>query len=170
MSYRSLFAAMTVLGMIGVPSLARAQATLSASTTTATSTSSTTTTTSTSALVPVKGAVVGAPETVNFSGQAKVSANVVTDPDFGAQPTVLLSIDMTGVTGVGASTGKKYLVSGPGTMNRRLNAADLVQVTFPFYQSGASSTTARIGAASFSLGYSVSTLKLTGASGQIASP
>jgi hypothetical protein len=121
-------------------------------------------------LVTVKGAVVGAPETVNFSGQAKVSTSVVTDPDFGAQPTVILSIDMTGVTGVGASTGRKYVVSGPGTMNRRLNATDLVQVTFPFYQSGASPTTARIGAASFSLGYSVSTLKLTGASGQIASP
>ena len=168
--YRSLFAAVTVVGMAGAPSFASAQATLSASTTTATSTSSTTTTTATSALVPVKGAVSGAPETVNFSGQVKVSTNVVTDPDFGAQPTVLLSIDMTGVTGVGVSTGKKYLVSGPGTMNRRLNAADLVQVTFPFYQSGASPTTARTGAAAFSLGYNVSTLKLTGASGQIASP
>jgi hypothetical protein len=71
---------------------------------------------------------------------------------------------------VGASTGKKYVVSSQETMNRRLNAADLVQVTFPFYQSGASVNTARIGAASFSLGYNVGTLKLTGASAQIGSP
>src|SRR5262249_43702827 len=131
---------------------------------------STATPPATSALVTVKGAVVGAPETVNFSGQAKVNANVVTDPDFGTQPTVVLSIDMSGVSGVGASTGKKYVVSSQETMNRRLNAADLVQVTFPFYQSGASLSTARIGAASFSLGYNVGTLKLTGASGQIGTP
>jgi len=121
-------------------------------------------------MVAVKGAVVGAPETVNFSGQAKVKANVVTDPDFGAQPTVVLSIDMTSVSGVGASTGRKYVVSGQETMNRRLNSADLVQVTFPFYPSGANPTSARLGAASFSLGYDVSTLKLTGASAQIGSP
>jgi hypothetical protein len=151
-------------------SLANAQTAISASTTTATSTSSTTTTTRTSALVTVKGAVVGAPENVNFSGQAQVKASVVTDPDFGAQPTVLLTIDMSSVTGVGASTGKKYVVSGLGTLNRRLNATDLVQVTFPFYQSGANPTSARIGSASFSMSYNVSTLSLTGASGQIASP
>jgi hypothetical protein len=95
---------------------------------------------------------------------------VVTDPDFGAQPTVVLSIDMTGIAGVGASTGKKYVVSGQETMNRRLNAADLVQVTFPFYPSGASPVSSRVGSASFSLGYDVGSLKLTSASGQIATP
>jgi hypothetical protein len=144
--------------------------TISASTTVATSTSSLTTTTTTSALVMVKGAVIGAPENVNFSGLAQVSTNVVTDPDFGAQPTVVLSIDMSNVTGVGASTGRKYVVSGQETMNRRLNAADLVQVTFPFYPSGGSLMSSRIGSVSFSLGFNVGTMKLTGASGQIASP
>jgi hypothetical protein len=156
--------------MVGLPSLANAQTTISASTTSATSTSSTTTTTATSALVSVKGAVVGAPETVNFSGQAQVSAKIVTDPDFGGQPTVILSIDMSNVTGVGASTGKKYVATIQETLQRRLNAADLVQITFPFYQSGSSVTSSRLGAASFSLGFNVSTLKLTGASAQIATP
>jgi hypothetical protein len=154
----------------GLPANAQTATTISASTTVATSTSSTTTTTTTSALVTVKGAVIGAPENVNFSGQAQVKANVVTDPDFGAQPTVLLTIDMSSVTGVGASTGKKYVVSGLGTLNRRLNATDLVQVTFPFYASGGSPASSRVGSASFSLSYNVSTLSLTGASGQIASP
>jgi len=165
-----LGASLVVLGGVMSSPFVTAQTTISTSTTTATSTSSTTTTTSTSALVTVKGAVVGAPENVNFSGQAQVKANVVTDPDFGGQPTVVLTIDMSSVTGVGASTGKKYLVSGQETLNRRLNAADLVQVTFPFYPSGASPTSSRIGSASFSLGYNVSTMSLTGASGQIASP
>jgi hypothetical protein len=120
--------------------------------------------------VALKGSVIGTPENVNFSGQAQVKANVVTDPDFGGQPTVVLTIDMSNVTGVGASTGKKYAVSGLGTLNRRLNATDLVQVTFPFYASGGSPVSSRVGSASFSLSYNVSTLKLTGASGQIASP
>jgi hypothetical protein len=161
---------LVVLGGVMSSPLANAQTVISASTTVATSTSSITTTTVTSALVTVKGSVIGAPENVNFSGQAQVKANVVTDPDFGAQPTVLLTIDMSNVTGVGASTGKKYAVSGPGTLNRRLNVTDLVQVTFPFYPSGGSATSSRVGSASFSLSYNVSTLSLTGASGQIASP
>jgi hypothetical protein len=62
--------------------------TLSASTTVATSTSSATTTTSTSALVPVKGVVTGGAESVSFSGKARLSADVVTDPDFGGTPVV----------------------------------------------------------------------------------
>ena len=169
-TYRSLFTTVILAGLVGLPPLVSAQTTISASTTTSTSTSSTTTTTSTSALVMVKGAVIGAPENVNFSGQAQVKANVVTDPDFGAQPTVVLSIDLTGVTGIGASTGKKYVISGQENMNRRLNAADLVQITFPFYASGGSPASSRVGAASFSLGYNVSTLKLTSATGQIGSP
>jgi hypothetical protein len=165
-----LGASLVVLGGVMSSPPVSAQTTISASTTTATSTSSTTTTTSTSALVSVKGALIGTPENVNFSGQAQVKANVVTDPDFGSQPTVVLSIDMSNVTGVGASTGKKYVVSAQETLNRRLNATDLVQVTFPFYASGGSPLASRVGSASFSLGYNVSTLKLTGASGQIASP
>lgn len=166
-----LGASLVVVGGVMSSPLANAQTTtISASTTLATSTSSTTTTTATSALVMVRGAVIGAPENVNFAGLAQVSTNVVTDPDFGAQPTVVLSIDMSNVAGVGASTGKRYVVSGQETMNRRLNAADLVQVTFPFYPSGGSPMSSRIGSASFSLGFNVGTMKLTGASGQIASP
>lgn len=110
---RVLFTPVVLAGLVGLPSLAGAQTTISASTTSATSTSSTTTTTSTSALVTVKGAVIGAPENVNFSGQAQVKANVVTDPDFGAQPTVVLSIDMSNVTGVGLD-GKEVRGVGSG--------------------------------------------------------
>ena len=96
-----------------IPAAAQSQAlsapaTMSASTTVATSTSSTTTTTSTSALVPVSGVVTGGAESVSFSGQAKVSASVVTDPDFGGTPTVILSIDLSGLSGVGANRGPRW--------------------------------------------------------------
>ena len=158
-----------------VPAAAQSQtlsapATLSASTTVATSTSSTTTTTSTSALVPVSGVVTGGAESVSFSGQAKVSALVVTDPDFGSTPTVVLSIDLSGLSGVGASTGKKYVTADGETLNRRLAAADMLQYTFPFTQSGAGAMSSRVGSATFNLSFDVNTLTLTGATGRIGSP
>ena len=144
--------------------------TLSASTTVATSTSSATTTTSTSALVPVSGVVTGGAESVSFSGKAKVSANVVTDPDFGGTPVVVLTIDLSGLNGVGAATRKKYVTADGEIVNRRLTAADTVQYTFPFYESGAGAMSAREGSASFNLSFDVNTLKLTGATGSIGSP
>lgn len=149
---------------------AGAQTSLTATTTTATSTSSTTTTTATAALVPVNGIVSGPSESVSFSGQAQLKANVVTDPDFGNPPVVVLSIDLGKVTGIGSSSGKKYVTSNQEILTRRLGAADTVQFTFPFYPSGGSSTSPSVGAASFNLSFDVNTLKLTGASGSIASP
>jgi len=144
--------------------------TLSASTTVATSTSSATTTTSTSAVVPVTGVVTGGAESVSFSGKAKVSANVVTDPDFGATPIVVLSIDLSGLSGVGAATRKKYVTADGEIVQRGLTAVDTVQYTFPFYESGAGATSAREGSVSFNLSFDVNTLKLTSATGRIGSP
>ena len=149
---------------------ANAQTTLTATTTASTSTSSTTTTTTTSALVTVNGIVSGSPESVSFSGQAQLSANVVTDPDFGSTPSVVLSIDLSNITGVGSSTGKKYVISNQEIITRKLAAADAVQMTFPFSLNSASTNPPGLGLASFNLSFDVITMKLTGASGNIASP
>jgi hypothetical protein len=172
---RSLFtrgalslAAIVGAAMAGSP--ASAQTSLTASTTSSTSTSSTTTTTATAASILVKGIVSGVPESVSFSGQAQLNASVVTDPDFGNPPVVVLSINLSGITGVGSSTGKKYVISNQEILTRRLTAADTVQMTFPFYPSGGSAMSSSIGMASFNLSFNVNTLKLTGASGAIASP
>jgi hypothetical protein len=143
---------------------------LSASTTVSTSTSSATTTTSTAALVPVRGVVTGGPESVVFSGQAKLSAKVVTDPDFGGTPTVVLSFDLSGLSGVGASTGAKYVTSDGEIVQRGLTAVDMVEYTFPFYRSGTSPMEPSLGLASFNLVFNVNTLKLTAAAGHIGSP
>src|ERR1041385_6237979 len=149
---------------------AGAQTTIMASTTTFPSTSSSTSVTTTPALVSIKGTVSGSPENVSFSGQAKLSASVVTDPDFGTTPIVVLSIDLSGVTGVGSSTGKTYVTSDGEIDRRRLAAADAVQLRFPFFPSGGSAMSARTGAAALNLSFDVNSLKLTGASGAIASP
>ena len=154
--------------LLGSP--AGAQTTVMASTTTFPSTSSSTSVTTTPALVSIKGTVSGPPENVSFSGQAKLSASVVTDPDFGTTPVVVLSIDLSGVTGVGSSSGKKYVISDGEIVRRRLAAADAVQLRFPFFPSGGGAMSARTGVASLSLGFDVNSLKLTGASGAIASP
>jgi hypothetical protein len=163
----SLFLAMTAPWWSAPAS---AQATIMSSTTVATSTSSATTTTSTAALVAVQGTVSGGAESVSFSGKAKVSADVVTDPDFGGTPTVVLSIDLSGLSGVGAATRKKYVTAAGDIVNRRLAAGDTLEYTFPFYESGASPSSARVGLVSFSLSFDVNTLKLTSASGRIGSP
>ena len=172
---RSLFtrgvlslAAVVAAAMTSSP--AGAQATLSAATTTATSTSSTTTTTATSALVAVRGIVSVPAESVSFSGQAQLNALVVTDPDFGNPPSVILSIDLGSVTGVGSLTGKKYVVASKDVLNRRLSPGDTVQVNFPFYVSGGSALSPSVGTASFNVRFDTATLKLTGASGSIESP
>ena len=118
----------------------------------------------------VVGVVTGGPESVTFSGQAKVSADVVTDPDFGGIPTVVLSIDLSSLNGVGASTGATSVTSDQGIVQRRLAAADSVQYTVPFYRSGTSPLAPSVGLASFNFSFDVNTLKLTSVSGSIGSP
>jgi len=162
--------ALLALMIAALAPAALAQTAISASTTTSTSTSSTTTSTTTAAAVSVNGIVSGQPESVSFSGQVRLNAKVVTDPDFGNPPTVVLSIDLSSITGVGSSTGKKYVVANQETLNRRLSAADTVQVNFPFYPSGGSAMSSRIGTASLNLSFNVNTLQLTAASGEITSP
>jgi hypothetical protein len=129
-----------------------------------------TTTTATAVAVPIRGTVTGLPESVSFAGIAQLSASVVTDPDFGAIPTVVLSIDLGKITGIGSSTGTRYVTASQETMNRRLGVADTVQFTFPFSASGGSAMSSRVGMASFNLSFNVSTMKLTGATAQIGSP
>jgi hypothetical protein len=150
---------------------AAAATSITATPATAVSTSSASTATTSSALVAVAGIVSGSPESVSFSGQAQVSTKVVTDPDFGNPPTVVISIDLSSITGVGSSTKKKYAISNQEILTRKLAAADTVQMTFPFYMSGTSAIGATtVGMASFNLSFDMTTLKLTGVSGSIASP
>ena len=149
---------------------ASAQTAIAASTTTSVSTSSASITTTTPAKVLLKGVVSGAPESVSFSGQAQLVASVVTDPDFGSWPKVVLFIDLGGVTGMGSQTRTKYLIADQKVLTRVLAATDTVQATFPFYPSGGSPLSPRVGQASFTLSFDVNSLTLTGASGAISSP
>jgi hypothetical protein len=81
-------------------------------------------------VIPYSGTVDGPPESVFLSGFILIRTVVVTDPDLGRPPIVLLDIDVSNVTGVGVRTGTRYVASGSQNLTRPLVASDAVDVTF----------------------------------------
>ena len=120
-------------------------------------------------LVSVSGIVSGTPESVSFSGTAKVATRLAPDPDFGS-PSLVVSIDLTGISGVGSATRTKYSIGGPEIVQKRLAPSYAVDITFPFYKSGTNGTSdARSGQASFSFNVDSATGAVSSAIGSIAS-
>ena len=119
-------------------------------------------------LVEVSGIVTGTPESVAFSGKAKVGSRLAPDPDFNS-PRYVLTIDMTDVSGTGSMTGKKYVVPSSEVVQRRAAAAHVVTFSFPFTENGKNALTGRAGKASFSLSFDVNTGVITAANGSIDS-
>jgi hypothetical protein len=120
-------------------------------------------------LVAVSGIVSGTPESVSFSGTAKVATRLAPDPDFGS-PSLVVTIDLTGISGVGSSTRTKYSIGGPEIVQKRLAPSYVVDITFPFYKSGTNGTSdARSGQASFSFNVDSATGAVSSAIGSIAS-
>src|SRR5687767_3317748 len=121
-------------------------------------------------LVTVSGIVSSAPESVSFSGQAKVSSRLAKDPDFN-KPRLVLMIDLSGIAGVGSTTGASYVVYGPEMVQRPVAASHSVEFTFPFKDvKSPTQMTARTGVASFVLDFDVNTGAVTKASGSVSSP
>ena len=127
-----------------------------------------TTSVSTGTQVPIKGVVSGSPESVTFSGQAKVTSRLAPDPDF-FKPRLVLSIDLSAVAGIGSTSGAKYVISGPELVQRDVAASHTIEITFPF-RGGASSAAPRTGVASFVLDFDTGTGAVTKASGNVSSP
>jgi len=122
------------------------------------------------AVVPIRGIVSGSPESVSFSGNAKVSNRLAPDPDF-FKPRFVMTIDLTAVAGVGSSTGAKYVISGPELVQRSVAPSHAIEITFPFKSSTSPTTvTARTGVASFVVDFDVDTGAVKAASGNVSSP
>jgi hypothetical protein len=119
-------------------------------------------------LVPLSGTVTAQPESVTFSGNARIASRLAKDPDFGA-PHLVLTVDLTGVAGTGSSTHATYVISGPELVQRRLVASQRVEITFPFAKSSGAGTP-QSGVASFLLDVDTTTGAVKSASGSIASP
>jgi len=125
------------------------------------------------ALIPASGIVSGQPESVKFSGQAQVSSELVLDTSkFNTPPAVILTFDLSNVSGTGSATGAKYAVGGKGTsVYRQLVSADTVEITFPFSRGTTlSASSSRSGVVSFALSFDLSTGAITRGTASIAAP
>jgi len=127
------------------------------------------------ALIPVSGIVSGQPESVRFSGQAQVSSELVLDPSrFHHLPAVILTFDLSNVSGTGSSSDTRYTAGSDGTtVLRQLVSADTIEVTFPFSRgtmsmSGMSSV--RTGVVSFALSFDLNTGAITRGTASVAAP
>jgi hypothetical protein len=110
-------------------------------------------------VIPYSGTVDGPPESIFLAGFILIRTVVVTDPDLGRPPIVLLDVDVSNVTGVGLRTGTRYVASGSQSLTRPLVASDVVDVTFavsPDRPGGALS--ARSALASLTLNFNLASL------------
>ena len=113
-------------------------------------------------MIAYSGTVDGPPEAVALNGFVRVATQVVRDPDFGKPPIVLLTIDVSGITGVGLVTGAKYVTSGDQQLIRPLVAVDVVDVTFAVFPgTRGGSARARSALASLTLVYDTGSGALT---------
>jgi hypothetical protein len=160
-----------LLALAGAPASAQDATTTDTSLTTLeTSDTSTALATSSAVGVSIKGIVSGKPESVAFSGQAQIKSRLVRDPDFN-RPSLLLTIDLGSVSGVGSSTSATYVIPAKELVQRGLAASQLVEITFPFLKSSSTDlTSARSGVASFALDFNVDTGEVTNARAKISSP
>ena len=127
------------------------------------------------ALIPVSGTVSGQPESVRFSGQARISSELVLDTTRFRPPhlpAVILIIDLSGVSGTGSSSGARYTAGGDGTpVFRQLASADTVEITFPFSRGTSMGTSSvRTGVASFALSFDTNTGAITKGTATVAAP
>jgi hypothetical protein len=127
------------------------------------------------ALVPVSGTVSGQPESVRFWGQARVSSELVLDTSRTRPPhppSVILIIDLSGVSGTGSSSEARYTVGGDGTpVFRQLASTDTVQIPFPFSRGTSMGTSSvRTGVASFALSFDTNTGAITKGTATVAAP
>jgi hypothetical protein len=169
-----------LLALAAVPAGAQDATTSAAATSDTTTSTTTTTTTSTSAtvrfstssasLVSIRGVVSGEPESVAFSGQARIRSVLVRDPDFN-RPSLLLTFDLSNISGVGSSTSAAYVIPGREHVQRRVSGSQVLEIAFPFLKSDATDlTSARAGVATFALDFDVETGVVTSAAGRVASP
>jgi hypothetical protein len=110
-------------------------------------------------------------ERITFSGNAVVKANVRQDPDFRTPDIVILTVDLSGISGVGATSRKKYVTTDKAIVQRRLRPSDTVVLSFPFWQSGSTAPgSGPVGNLTLTLSFDVNTRALTAAAGSVTSP
>jgi hypothetical protein len=82
--------------------------------------------------IPANGSISVPNEEVKFVGQISVDGKVIDDLVFNSPQVIELVIDFSNVKGVG-DKGKQYITDAQAILHRPLKAADIVEVTFPYY-------------------------------------
>jgi len=124
-------------------------------------------------VIAVSGIVSGQPESVRFSGQARISSELVVDTSqFHLPPAVILTIDLSNVSGTGSSTTARYVVGGSGeNLFRQLASADTLEITFPFSRGTTMGMSGvRTGVVTLALSFDLNTGAITSGTGSIAAP
>lgn len=100
-------------------------------------------------------------EAVQFVGLAVVNSRLAADAEFG-RPSLVMQFDMTGVTGTGAQTGTKYVLTSQEHVIRPLTANQNIEFTFPMAtDENALVSKVRIGSARFVMNVDVATGAIT---------
>jgi hypothetical protein len=119
--------------------------------------------------VPIAGTAFGLPESVYFSGTAKLSVKPTSIRLPGAKRRLVVSIDLHGISGRGLSTGATYLATAEANLTRPFGPSDVVELTFPFAVAGSPATAVgRTAVAIFNFTYDPSTGALTAATASVA--
>jgi hypothetical protein len=166
---KPLVLSLAIAGAVAAIPAAQAQTAATTSSPTTATTSTTTTAPSKSSLVKVMGIVTGSPETVAFKGTAVVTSDLARDPDFNL-PQLIFTLDMSGVTGIGTTSRKQYVVSGPEIIQRRLAPTHTVEILFPFVVANGNPLSAQSGVGSFSIDVDQDTGYVVRATGDISTP
>ena len=104
---------------------------------------------------------VASVEAVKFSGQALISSRMAPDREFG-RPSLVMLFDMSGVVGVGAQTGTRYILPAQEHVIQPHAANQNVEFVFPMTPDvNQPITAARTGLARFVLNVDLATGTVT---------
>jgi len=126
---------------------------------------------STSLTVPISGVVDGRPESVSLSGNLLIVSTLVADSTTINSPKERLAFKVVNVSGVGLTSGAKYVATGEDWLVRRLALSDQLDLLFPFYTATPDGKrSARSAMASITLKFDLTTGTLTSATATFSSP
>jgi hypothetical protein len=83
--------------------------------------------------IPAADSISDPVENVKFSGQITVDGKVIDDLVFNSPQVIELVIDFSNVKGIGDKSGRQFITDAQAVLHRPLKAADIVEVTFPYY-------------------------------------
>lgn len=103
--------------------------------------------------VPVRDTIRGETENILFSGQILVTGTVIENVAVEGPNMMQLVVDFSEVSGIGATTGRRYATEAQTILHRPLVTLDTIETSFPFY-SDSQLVRMRTAVASLSVSYS----------------